>query len=197
MAPVDIRDYDCITQKLLFRFGAKHLSTLPANTTLTQCWSNAGPPCATLAQHETSTGSTPRICWAAFNPVNTKHLYNICTLWAHVVQMLYKCFVLAGNSSWSGTAYCWRRLQADTDPMYVKCWAGDAGQYPFSPSQYIMLPVPACWRYGHDALNQSWVNVSPLSVMLAHIQGGAKHDTVTQLHWANNVGSASWTVGQH
>ena len=36
-------------------------------------------------------------------PVNTKHLYNICTMlgqcrrrWADVVQMLYKCFVFAG-----------------------------------------------------------------------------------------------------
>ena len=36
-------------------------------------------------------------------PANTKHLYNICTMlarrrrrWADVVQMLYKCFVLAG-----------------------------------------------------------------------------------------------------
>ena len=79
--------------------------------------------------------------------------------WADVVQMLYKCFVFAGNSSWSGNAYCWRRLQAYTDPMSVKCWASvaSAGQYPFSPSQYVMLPVLACWRYGHDALNQSWL----------------------------------------
>ena len=90
-----------------------------------------------------------------FNPANTKHLHNICTMldqrlrrWADVVQMLYKCFVFAGNSSWSGIAYCWRRWQADTDSMSVKCWASvvSAGQYPFSPSQYFMLPVPACWR---------------------------------------------------
>ena len=38
------------------------------------------------------------------NPVNTKHLYNICTMldqrrrrWADVVQMLYKCFASAGK----------------------------------------------------------------------------------------------------
>ena len=38
------------------------------------------------------------------NPANTKHLYNICTMlgqrrrrWTDVVQMLYKCFVFAGN----------------------------------------------------------------------------------------------------
>ena len=95
--------------------------------------------------------------------------------------MLYKCVVFARNSSWSGIAYCWRRLQADTDPMSVKSWASvaGAGQYPFNPSQYFMLPVPACRRYGHDALNQSWVNVGPLSVTLAHIQRGTKQDTVT------------------
>ena len=40
-------------------------------------------------------------------PVNTKHLYNICTMlgqsrrrWANIVQMLYKCFVFAGYG-WS------------------------------------------------------------------------------------------------
>ena len=117
--------------------------------------------------------------------------------WAGVVEMLHKCFVAAGNSSWSGIAYCWRRLQSDTKPMSVKCWASvvGAGQYPFSPSQYFMLPVPACWRYGHDALNQSWVNAGRPSVTLAHIQPGAKHDTITQ-YWAN-VGLASLTVGQH
>ena len=48
------------------------ISTLPANTeTLTQCWSNSGPTSATLAQHQTSTGSTPRVCWAAGLAVHT------------------------------------------------------------------------------------------------------------------------------
>ena len=57
------------------------LSTLPANTTLIQCWFNAGQPSATLAQHQTSTGSTPRVCWAACwrpvqadtDPMSVKH----------------------------------------------------------------------------------------------------------------------------
>ena len=42
----------------------------------------------------------------AINPVNTKHLYSICTMldqrlrrWSDVVQMLYKCFVFAGNTT--------------------------------------------------------------------------------------------------
>ena len=65
------------------------------------------------------------------------------------------------------------------------------GQYAFNPSQYFMLQVPACWWYGHDALNQSWVNVGRPSVTLAHIQSGAKHNTVmvTQ-YWANGGFSA-------
>ena len=35
------------------------------------------------------------------------------------------------------SAYCWRRVQADTDPMSVKCRTSvvGVGQYPFSPSQ--------------------------------------------------------------
>ena len=73
MAPVR----QCIKRNLLFRFGAKHLSTLPAKMTLTQCRSNAGPQSATLAQHQTSIGSTPCVCWAAFNPVNTKHYCSV------------------------------------------------------------------------------------------------------------------------
>ena len=66
--------------------------------------------------------------------------------------------------------------------MSVKFWArvARAGRYALSPSQYFMLRVHACWRYGHDALNQSWVNVGPTSVTLAHIQRGAKHNAVTK-----------------
>ena len=30
-----------------------------------QCWTKSGPLSATLAQHKTTTGSTPRVCWAA------------------------------------------------------------------------------------------------------------------------------------
>ena len=58
----------------------KHLSTLPANTTLTQFWSIAGPQSVTLAQHQTSTGSTPRVCWDAFNPENTKHYCSVSVM---------------------------------------------------------------------------------------------------------------------
>ena len=95
------------------------VNTPSKHKTLTRCWSNAGTLSATLAQHRSSTGSTPRVCWA-------------------------------GASS-----YCWWRVQTDTNPMSVKCWASvaGAGQYSFSPSQCFMLAVPA------QCLNQSWVNV--------------------------------------
>ena len=87
----------------LFRSGAKHLSTLLTKAALTQCWSKAGPPSATLAQHQTSTGLTPRVCWAAFNPVKNKTFVQFWTNVEDVVPTLYKCytnvFVFAGNSS--------------------------------------------------------------------------------------------------
>ena len=82
--------------------------------------------------------------------------------------MLVQCWPTVCNQHWFNSscllelcsiarwsAYCWRRIQADTDSMSGKCWVSiaGAGQYPFSPSQYFMLAVPACWCYRHDALN--------------------------------------------
>ena len=104
LAPVDSRDdvlsgiYYSVLSPTLMCEKQCGLSTLPANTTLTQFWANAGPQSATLAQHQTSTGSAPRVCW---------ELHSI--------------------ARWSGSADCWRRVQADTDPMSVKCWASVAG----------------------------------------------------------------------
>ena len=52
-------------------------------------------------------------------PAITKHLYNICTMsdqrrrrWADVVQMLYKCFVLAGRSMWVRVVFTMRKVGA-------------------------------------------------------------------------------------
>ena len=58
--------------------------------------------------------------------------------WCSLNQALVQSIVFAGLRSiarWHGSAYCWRRVQAETDPMPVKCWASvaGAGQYPFSP----------------------------------------------------------------
>ena len=93
-------------------------------------------------------------------------------------ETLTKC-IKSLLGCWSGSAYCWLRVQTDTDPLSVKCWAR-------VPSIHSALVSTSCW---HNALNQSWVNVGPPSVTLALIQRGAKHDTVTQ-YWAN-VRSAS------
>ena len=62
-----------------------------------------------------------------------------------VVQM---CFLGIAADLVLLAAYFWLRLQADADPMSVKCWASvaGAGQYPFCPSQYLIMLVPACWR---------------------------------------------------
>ena len=80
---------------------------------------------------------------------------------------------------------------------------GVSTEYNLTPIQCLLNVGPAspvlgrihsavvstsCWRYQHDALKQIWVNAGPPSMTLAHIQRGAKHNTVTQ-YWAN-VGSA-------
>ena len=107
-------------------------------------------------------------------PASNKHWFN--------ASCLLGCVQLAAVLVLLNTA------GGDYKPTPTQCLL-IVGQYPFSPSQYLMLPVTACWQYGHDALNQSWVNVGQPSVTLAHIQRGAKHNTVTR-YWAN-VGSAS------
>ena len=43
---------------------------------LTKCWSNSGPPSATLAQHKTSTGSTGLWVWKR-KPTPTQYLLNV------------------------------------------------------------------------------------------------------------------------
>ena len=64
--------------------------------------------------------------------------------WPSIKPALVQRLVFAGLRSiarWSGSAYYWWRVQADTDTMSVKCWTSvaGAGQYPFSPSQYFKL----------------------------------------------------------
>ena len=61
------------------------------------------------------------------SPVNTKHLYNICTTtaqrlrrWTNIVQMLYKCFVFTGRP---------------THPIPVQCWASVATHCCFNAGQ--------------------------------------------------------------
>ena len=67
-----------------------------------ELWGGGGEKLGTLAYSDKHDGQGSRgLCRSI--PVNTKHLYNICTMsaqrrrrWAHVVQMVYKWFVFAG-----------------------------------------------------------------------------------------------------
>ena len=98
MAPVDSRDYVfwcggtrfCISTVIKSSLGSisfNIFNTPCKHETLTRCWSNAGISSATLAQHYTSTGSTPCVCWAAglvvhtaggeYKPTPTQCLLNI------------------------------------------------------------------------------------------------------------------------
>ena len=107
-------------------------------------------------------------CWPTIcdtGPASNQHWFNDSSLlgcvqpskhktfvqcWTNVkevVPTLYKCYtnVLCLLGIAVGlvflAAYCWPQLQADTDPMAVKCRASvaGAGQYPFCPSQYFIL----------------------------------------------------------
>ena len=156
------------------------VNTPSKHETLTQCWYSVGPPSGMLAQHQTSTGSSPHICWAA---APTVHTPTQCLLNVEPASP-----VLASIHSVLVSTSCWRDYVhiAYTAPMPFKCW----------PALYTMARYWTNARYSrlyrlcqHDALNQSWVNDGPPSVMLAHIQRDAKQNTVTQ-YWAN-VGSAS------
>ena len=62
---------------VLVRNACQHSQQTRRTPNAAQCWSNAGTQSATLAQPQTSTGSTPRVCWAAYNPVNTKHYCSV------------------------------------------------------------------------------------------------------------------------
>ena len=79
----------------------------PVNTpskhkTLTQCWSNSGPPSAMLAQHNTSTGVTPCVCWAAGLAVQagtTQCLLNVGPA-SPVLASIYSTVVSRPTSCW-------------------------------------------------------------------------------------------------
>ena len=58
--------------------------------------------CLTWSQRNLQNGTV------SLNLINTKHMYNICSMsdqrrrrWADVVQILYLCFVFAGNIQFS------------------------------------------------------------------------------------------------
>ena len=77
MAPVDSRDLYFDVLEIVFIstviksfLGLITITMWPVNTprkheTLTQCWPNSGSPSAMLAQNQSRTGSTPRVCRSA------------------------------------------------------------------------------------------------------------------------------------
>ena len=103
------------------------LVNTPSNQdTLTQCLSDAGPQSATLAEHQTSTGSTPRVCWAAFNSSSG-------------------LVVLTAGGNYKSTP--------------TQCLLNVGLVSPVLASIHSAIVSTSCWRYQHDALNQTWVNV--------------------------------------
>ena len=114
-------------------------------------------------------------------------------------KMLTQSWSNAGPASQLSTVstprVCWAAFNSIAIGLVVLT-AG--GEFKLTPTQCLLNVGPtspvlasihsalvstSCWRNRHDALNQSWVNVGPPCVTLAHIQRGAKHDTVTQ-YWA-------------
>ena len=131
-------------------------------------------------------------CGSSTLPANRRHCSNAGPMLAHhfrrwpsIKLALVQRHVFAGLRSIAAGLVV-LTTGGDYKPTLTQCLLYDG---PVLASIHSVLVSTSCWRYRHDALNQSWVNVSPPSVTLAHIQRGAKHKTVTQ-YWAN-VGSAS------
>ena len=120
----------------------------------TQCCFYVGPVSKTVGKLRNSTVWIPRVCWIAkwtrlrgqlaYHTMPSKH------------DTSTQCPFNAGpplsalsiNLSTLDSAFCWRwcvqRVQADTDPMSVKCWASVA-------SIHSALVSTSCWRYQYDA----------------------------------------------
>ena len=130
------------------------IKTHSKHKSLTRCYSKSGPPSATLAQHQTNSGSMSRVCWVR----------------------VWQCILLP---AWTPT----------------QCLLNVGPASLVLASIHLVLGSTSCWRYRHAGstgmvlLPNAGLMLALRLVTLAHIQCGAKHDTVTQ-YWAN-VGSAS------
>ena len=143
----------------------------------TRRWPNAGPMLAhnlrALAQHQTSTGSTPRVCWAAFNPVNTKHYCSVS--FVECFGMFWKSKKLQiRDYLFKGTEFF--RIK------YVKSWVVGLPYHPQLQNYMtlsIMILFTLLWFLEsgwlnkrrhylskHDTLTQCWTDVSPTSSTL-------------------------------
>ena len=105
MAPVDSRDYVLsgiyYSVLVLVHTPSKH----DVDQMLDQCWPTVCDAGLASSQHWFNASCL----LGCVQPSKHKTFVNICIMrrrrWAGVVQMLYKCFVFAGNSSWSGGDY--------------------------------------------------------------------------------------------
>ena len=111
----------------------------------TRRWPNAGPPSATLAQHQTSTGSTPRVGWAACNPVNTKHLYNICTMLDQRRRRCTNVLCLLGTAA----GLVLLTASDDYKPTPTQCLSNVGAASPVLASIHSVLVSTSCCRYLH------------------------------------------------
>ena len=112
--------------------------------TFVQCWANVEDVVPTLHKCYTnvvfagnSSCSANMIHWTNAGLLlgrRRRRRPTLTQLWVNVSYLLGGLVLLA--------AYCWPRLQADTDLMSVNCRASvvGAGQYPVCPSQYFILP---------------------------------------------------------
>ena len=121
-----------------------------------QCWPSVEDPGpassqhnfwnATLAQHQTSTGSTPHVCWAAFNST-----------------LVWQCILLAESTSrhqpnvWASTS-CWSEClnMVYNAPMAFKCW----------PELYTMARHRTNARYTNTLPGQWWACIAYTGMML-------------------------------
>ena len=62
--------------------------------------------------------------YAKYNPVNTKHLYKICTTsaqrlrrWSNIVQVLCKCFVFTGKHANIGRGVYRKKIEGESKPQ--------------------------------------------------------------------------------
>ena len=111
-------------------------------------------------------------------------------------ETLTQCWFNAGSPSVTLAQH-----QTSTGSMPCVFWAACWYASGYCPSQCLLnarrastllcrihsaLVSTSCWWLQHTVLNQSWVNVGPPSVTLAHIERDTKHSMVTQ-YWAKSI----------
>ena len=149
--------------------------TMPSkHDTSTQCQFNAGTPSPALAiNHQ---------YWTVLSVGGSVSTEYKLTLIQCLVNVGPASPALASIHSALVSTSCWRKFVhiVYTAPMPFK-WT-DIGLMYVTPTHCRVNGRLVLHRLcQHIALKQSWVDVGPTSVTLAHIQHAAKHDTVRNL----------------